>query len=127
MEGSSGEYEASARKRRSAETHNRNPTSSFSRRLPVGTNMLARKRMWAVSYTGAKLSVAQIGQSEIIITRTGRRGNGGMGEGCRVGFPRAGRGDHDRRIIRDSMHRLRFGTSFVSACAHFGYMLSWNC
>src|SRR5580700_1137368 len=49
-EGSSGEYEASARKRRSAETHNRSPISSFSRRLPVGTNMLARKRMWAVSH-----------------------------------------------------------------------------
>src|SRR5271165_2488905 len=53
-EGSSGEYEASARKRRSAETHNRKPTSSFSRRLPVGTKMLARKCMWAVSHTGRK-------------------------------------------------------------------------
>src|SRR5581483_3517721 len=35
-DGSSGEYEASARKRRSAETHNKNPSSSFSRRLFVG-------------------------------------------------------------------------------------------
>src|SRR5579864_9483286 len=35
-EGSSGEYEASARKRRSAETPNKNPTSSLSRRLLVG-------------------------------------------------------------------------------------------
>src|SRR5580692_11546838 len=49
-EGSSGEYEANARKRRSAEMHSRNPISSFSRRLPVGTKMLARKRMWAVSH-----------------------------------------------------------------------------
>src|SRR6266853_6703719 len=38
-EGSSGEYDASARKRRSAETHNRNPISSLSRRLPVGTKI----------------------------------------------------------------------------------------
>src|SRR5581483_3401290 len=35
-EGSSGEYETSARKRRSAETHNKNPTSSLSRRLLLG-------------------------------------------------------------------------------------------
>src|ERR1022692_4151680 len=53
-EGSSGEYEASARKRRSPETHNKKPISSFSRRLPVGTKMLARKRMWAVVSTDAK-------------------------------------------------------------------------
>src|SRR5271169_1185171 len=46
-EGSSGEYEASARKRRSAETHNRKPISSFSRRLPVGMKMLERKFMMA--------------------------------------------------------------------------------
>src|SRR5271168_3545570 len=51
-EGSSGEYEASARKRRSAETPSRKPISSLSRRLPVGTKMLARKRMWAVFHTG---------------------------------------------------------------------------
>src|SRR5712691_9790471 len=41
-DGSSGEYEASARKRRSAETHIRNPISSLSRRFPVGTKMPAR-------------------------------------------------------------------------------------
>src|SRR5215469_12917634 len=35
-DGSRGEYEASASKTRSAETHNRNPSSSFSRRLFVG-------------------------------------------------------------------------------------------
>src|SRR6266496_3020771 len=40
-EGSSGEYDASARKRRSAETHNRKPSSSFSRRLLVGLKMRA--------------------------------------------------------------------------------------
>src|SRR5580700_871178 len=55
-EGSSGEYEASERKRRSAETHSRKPISSFSRRLPVGTNILARKRMWAVSSPDEKPS-----------------------------------------------------------------------
>ena len=38
-DGSSGEYEASARKRRSAETHNRNPISSLSRRLLVGAKI----------------------------------------------------------------------------------------
>src|ERR1700690_45503 len=41
-EGSSGEYEASARKRRSAETHNRNPISSLSRRLLVGAKIRAK-------------------------------------------------------------------------------------
>jgi hypothetical protein len=41
-EGSSGEYETSARNRRSAETHIRNPISSLSRRFPVGTKMPAR-------------------------------------------------------------------------------------
>src|SRR5438270_3998019 len=85
-EGSSGEYDASARKRRSAEIHNRKPISSFSRRLPVGTNMLARKRMWAVFHTGARLSVAQIGQSLIIMPRSGRAGNGGIGRECKVGL-----------------------------------------
>src|SRR5713101_6444920 len=38
-EGSSGEYEASARKRRSAETHKRSPISSLSRRLLVGAKI----------------------------------------------------------------------------------------
>ena len=38
-DGSSGEYEASARKRRSAEIHKRKPTSSFSRRLLVGAKI----------------------------------------------------------------------------------------
>src|ERR1700692_3682929 len=78
-DGSSGEYEASARKRRSAETHNRNPISSFSRRLPVGTNMLARRRIYGPSLHGTRnRPVAQIGQSKVIITRTGRAGNGGI-------------------------------------------------
>src|ERR1700692_2732770 len=53
-DGSSGEYDASARKRRSAETHNRNPISSFSRRLPVGTNMLARRRIYGPSLHGTR-------------------------------------------------------------------------
>src|ERR1700722_18928101 len=49
-DGSSGEYETSARKRRSAETHIRNPTSSLSRRFPVGTKMLARESIEADSH-----------------------------------------------------------------------------
>jgi hypothetical protein len=45
-EGSSGEYDASARKRRSAETHNRNPTSSFRRRFLVGVKIFEKNVMW---------------------------------------------------------------------------------
>src|SRR5579863_9807081 len=41
-DGSSGEYEAKARKRRSAETHNKKPTSSLSRRLLVGAKICER-------------------------------------------------------------------------------------
>src|SRR5579862_1215272 len=85
-DGSSGEYDARARKRRSAETHNRKPISSLSRRLPVGAKMLARKRMWAAFLHGVKLSVAQIGQSLIIMPRSRRGGNDGIGWECTVGF-----------------------------------------
>jgi len=53
-EGSSGEYEANARKRRSAETHNRNPTSSFRRRFLVGEKAFERchvqRQRWATAY-----------------------------------------------------------------------------
>src|SRR5579864_2535582 len=42
-EGSRGEYETRARKRRSAETHSRKPISSLSRRLPVGTKTVVKK------------------------------------------------------------------------------------
>src|ERR1700722_1584493 len=41
-DGSSGEYEANARKRRRAEMHNRKPTSSLSRRLLVGAKICER-------------------------------------------------------------------------------------
>src|ERR1700693_5007008 len=41
-DGSSGEYEANARKRRSAEMHNRKPISSLSRRLLVGAKICLR-------------------------------------------------------------------------------------
>src|SRR6202049_3532015 len=41
-DGSSGEYEANARKRRRAEMHKRKPTSSFSRRLLVGAKICLR-------------------------------------------------------------------------------------
>ncbi len=88
-EGSSGEYEASARNMRSAETHNRNPISSFSRRLPVGTKMPVRRRIYGPSLHGMRNSpVAQIGQSLIIMPRTGRGGNAGICRECTVGFLR---------------------------------------
>ena len=45
-DGSSGEYDASARKRRSAETHNRIPTSSFKRRFLVGVKIFEKNVMW---------------------------------------------------------------------------------
>src|SRR5580658_1772422 len=45
-DGSSGEYDAKARKRRSAETHNRNPTSSFRRRFLVGVKIFEKNVMW---------------------------------------------------------------------------------
>src|SRR5438552_1354158 len=47
-EGSSGEYEASARKRRRAETHNKNPISSLSRRLLVGAKILDKYFIWRI-------------------------------------------------------------------------------
>src|SRR5256884_2012903 len=47
-DGSSGEYEASARKRRRAETHNRNPISSLSRRLLVGAKIREKYFIWRI-------------------------------------------------------------------------------
>src|SRR5438270_5123144 len=47
-EGSSGEYEANARKRRRAETHNRNPISSLSRRLLVGAKIREKYFIWRI-------------------------------------------------------------------------------
>src|SRR5271155_2562381 len=58
-EGSSGEYEASARKRRSAETQSRKPISSFSRRLLVGTKTDERKFMMAY-YTVVEIVADQV-------------------------------------------------------------------
>src|SRR5271170_1722244 len=87
-EGSSGEYDASARKKRSAETHNKNPTSSFRRRFLVGVKILAknvmwqRRRVWSEFYPAAPLH----GQSSIIMPRSGSSGNAGNGPGWRVGF-----------------------------------------
>jgi hypothetical protein len=45
-EGSSGEYDASARKRRSAETHSTNPTSSFNRRFLPGSKIFEKNVIW---------------------------------------------------------------------------------
>src|SRR5438309_775488 len=44
-DGSSGEYDARARKRRTAETNSRKPISSFNRRLLVGTKARAKYLM----------------------------------------------------------------------------------
>src|SRR5260370_37071281 len=45
-DGLSGEEDASARKRRSPETHNTNPTSSFRRRFLVGEKTFVKDVMW---------------------------------------------------------------------------------
>src|SRR5580658_715468 len=82
-EGSSGEYDASARKRRSAETHNRKPTSSFRRRFRVGVKTFEKNVMWqrrrcrSETHPTAPLH----GQSLIIIPRSGGSGNAGNGAG----------------------------------------------
>src|SRR5439155_17719954 len=99
-EGSSGEYDASARKRRSAETHKRNPSNSLSRRLLVGLKMRPMNFImaWAVwqSPCGAGALArdscyrhAAQRQSQIIITRGMPKGNDQFGTGsvsflCRV-------------------------------------------
>jgi hypothetical protein len=69
--------------------HNRNPISSFSRRLPVGTKMLSRKRIFGPVLSRDKSPVAQIGQSLIIMPRTAPRGNAGMRRECTVGLLRS--------------------------------------
>src|ERR1017187_5197031 len=77
-DGSSGEYDANARNRRSAETHNRNPTSSFRRRFLVGEKIFEKnvmwqlRRCWGVVHPTAPLH----GQSLIIMTR--RKGSGNV-------------------------------------------------
>src|SRR5271156_5196229 len=73
-EGSSGEYEASARKRRSAETHNRNPTSSLSLRLLVGVK-IRDKYFMGVFRTTPERQIRvwpERRQSLMIIPRTNR-------------------------------------------------------
>src|ERR1700690_3759546 len=71
-EGSSGEYDASARKRRSAETHRRIPASSFRRRFLVGTKTLERNVIVAATaLLRQDTPPAPIrGQSLIIMTRS---------------------------------------------------------
>src|SRR5271167_4923065 len=82
-EGSSGEYDARARKRRSAETHNRNPTSSFRRRFLVGVKIFLKNVMWQRRpASGKSLPKAPLrGQSSIIMTRSAGTGNAGNGMG----------------------------------------------
>src|SRR5581483_9811516 len=59
-DGSSGEYDASARKRRSAETHSKNPSSSFSRRLFVGLNSRAMNFIGRMRPAREKASSARV-------------------------------------------------------------------
>src|ERR1035438_10239229 len=86
-EGSSGEYEASARKRRSAETHNRNPTSSFRRRFLVGVKIFEKNVMWQLRRCWGKVhpTAPLHGQSLIIMTRRNGSGNVENGQGGELG------------------------------------------
>src|SRR5208282_1737442 len=89
-EGSSGEYDASARKRRSAETHNRNPTSSFRRRFLVGVKSFKKNVMWQRRRCQGEIHppAPLHGESLIIMTRSRGSGNAGKGSGWRVGYGR---------------------------------------
>src|SRR5438445_10043229 len=80
-DGSSGEYEARARKSRSAETHNRNPISSLSRRLLVGAKIREKYvigRIWHRAQTTPPPPVPDIRQSETIMPRSGQPYNQGF-------------------------------------------------
>src|ERR1700690_3352276 len=87
-DGSSGEYDASARKRRSAETHNRNPTSSFRRRFLVGRKIFDKNVMWQRRRVRSEIHprAPLQGQSLIIMPRSEGAGNAGKGAGWRVGY-----------------------------------------
>jgi hypothetical protein len=76
-DGSSGEYEANARKRRSAEMHQRKPTNSFSRRLLVGAKICERYLIgdFVSRRNELLLAVPDLCQSLSIMTRTGERYN----------------------------------------------------
>src|SRR5664280_2061559 len=72
-DGSSGEYDASARTRRTAKTNTRNPISSLSRRLAVGEKARYRESTDAGSPMSALQAIGvQIRQSQIIIPRKQR-------------------------------------------------------
>src|SRR5690349_8711662 len=74
IEGSDGEYEASARKRRSAETNNRNPISSLSRRFLVGVNAAETNFMKACrSVAKRHLVVGQAWQGHTCQTKWKRK------------------------------------------------------
>ena len=86
-DGSSGEYEANARKRRSAETHNRKPISSLSRRLLVGAKICERYLIGVFGrYAGTTLlpAVPDLCQSLSIMTRIREPYNSGFGAVSRV-------------------------------------------
>jgi hypothetical protein len=59
-EGSSGEYDANARKRRRAETHIRNPANSFRRRFLVGSKIFEKNVMWLRRRLGDTSAAARI-------------------------------------------------------------------
>src|SRR5437667_8433177 len=74
-DGSSGEYEASARKRRRAETHNRNPISSLSRRLLVGAKIREMDFMARLTPFDTTAEDAKLRQSQTIMPRSGAGDN----------------------------------------------------
>jgi hypothetical protein len=79
-EGSSGEYEASARKRRAAETNSSKPISSFSRRLVVGVN--AREKYFMGNDKPprhhASANLREFRQSKLIMPETAAKASGGV-------------------------------------------------
>jgi hypothetical protein len=69
--------------------HNRKPISSFSRRLPVGTNMLARKRMWAVFHTGANCPWRKSARASLLCQEAGVWAMAELGGSVQLGALRA--------------------------------------
>src|SRR5208282_905235 len=97
IEGSSGEYETNARKRSRAETHIRNPASSFSRRFLVGVKILEKNVMWH-ERRRARLTLSAItGPEPNYYDKKERFAQCEKGTGWQVGFaPRPGPEPHTR-------------------------------
>src|ERR671931_1374883 len=72
-EGSAGEYETKARKRRTAETNSRNPISSFRRRLLVGVQ--ARENGFIVASSHLQARPHRHGQMPVTACPSGHPGH----------------------------------------------------